>query len=124
MDRHDSPSRTGVLAQPVLAVPFLRAVVGALLCLEFCELMLIPMSPTDSLFLLAESENCQMQVGGLALFSPPEGARASDVREMFAAAIARDKVGQRVAQAGSPVADVAGAVGLGHRLRRRPRLAR
>jgi WS/DGAT/MGAT family acyltransferase len=50
------------------------------------------MSPTDSLFLLAESEDCQMQVGGLALFSPPEGARASDVREMFAAAIARDKV--------------------------------
>jgi diacylglycerol O-acyltransferase len=54
--------------------------------------MLIPMSPTDSLFLLAESENCQMQVGGLALFSPAEGARASDVREMFAAAVARDKV--------------------------------
>jgi diacylglycerol O-acyltransferase len=54
--------------------------------------MLIPMSPTDSLFLLAESQSCQMQVGGLALFSPPEGARASDVREMFTAAIARDKV--------------------------------
>ena len=54
--------------------------------------MLIPMSPTDSLFLLAESENCQMQVGGLAFFSPPEGARASDVRDMFAAAIARDTV--------------------------------
>ena len=54
--------------------------------------MLIPMSPTDSLFLLAESENCQMQVGGLALFSPPEGARTTDVREMFAAAVARHKV--------------------------------
>jgi len=76
--------------------PFLRprscAVVGVPLCLEFCDLMLIPMSPTDSVFLLAESENCQMQVGGLALFSPPEGARASDVRDMFAAAVARDKV--------------------------------
>jgi diacylglycerol O-acyltransferase / wax synthase len=54
--------------------------------------MLFPMSPTDSMFLLAESENCQMQVGGLALFSPPEGARASDVREMFAAAVGRDDV--------------------------------
>src|SRR5271166_1007386 len=100
MDRHDSPSRTGVLAQPVLAVPFLRAVVGALLCLEFCDLMLIPMSPTDSVFLLAESENCQMQVGGLALFSPPEGARASDVREMFVAAVGRDEGGRLLAQAG------------------------
>jgi diacylglycerol O-acyltransferase / wax synthase len=54
--------------------------------------MLFPMSPTDSMFLLAESENCQMQVGGLALFSPPEGARALDVREMFAAAVGRDEV--------------------------------
>jgi WS/DGAT/MGAT family acyltransferase len=54
--------------------------------------MLIPMSPTDSMFLLAESKNCQMQVGGLALFSPPDGARASAVRQMFAAAVARDDV--------------------------------
>lgn len=54
--------------------------------------MLIPMSPTDSMFLLAESENRQMQVGGLALFTPPEGACASDVRQMFATAVARDKV--------------------------------
>jgi diacylglycerol O-acyltransferase len=54
--------------------------------------MLIPMSPTDSVFLLAESKKCQMQVGGLALFSPPEGARAADVREMFTAAVARDEV--------------------------------
>lgn len=54
--------------------------------------MLFPMPPTDSVFLLAESESCQMQVGGLALFSPPEGARACDVRKMFAAAIGRDEV--------------------------------
>lgn len=54
--------------------------------------MLIPMSPTDSMFLLAESETCHMQVGGLALFSPPDGARASDVRQMFTTAIARDDV--------------------------------
>lgn len=54
--------------------------------------MLIPMSPTDSMFLLAESENRQMQVGGIALFTPPEGACALDVRQMFAAAIARDDV--------------------------------
>lgn len=54
--------------------------------------MLIPMSTTDSMFLLAESENCQMHVGGLALFSPPDGALASDVREMFVAAIGRDEV--------------------------------
>lgn len=54
--------------------------------------MLIPMSPTDSMFLLAESANRQMQVGGLALFTPPEGARAADVRQMFSAAVARDEV--------------------------------
>jgi len=44
------------------------------------------------MFLLAESENCHMQVGGLALFSPPDGARACDVRQMFATAVARDDV--------------------------------
>ncbi len=32
-----------------------------------------------------------MQVGGLALFSPSEGGRASDVREMFVAAVGRDE---------------------------------
>jgi len=32
--------------------------------------MLIFMSPTDSLFLLAESENCQMQVGWAGVVLP------------------------------------------------------
>ena len=55
-------------------------------------LMLFPMSPTDSLFLLTESREHPMHVGSLQLFQPPEGAGAIDVRSMFDAAIATDQV--------------------------------
>ena len=48
--------------------------------------MLLPMSPLDSLFLLAESREHPMHVGGLQLFQPPDGADAMDVRSMFDAA--------------------------------------
>jgi diacylglycerol O-acyltransferase len=54
--------------------------------------MLLPMSPTDSAFLLAESREHPMHVGSLQLFQPPDGATALDVRAMFDAAIARDEV--------------------------------
>ena len=54
--------------------------------------MLVPMSPTSSLFLLAESREHPMHVGGLQLFQPPEGADALDVRAMFDEAIAADEV--------------------------------
>jgi diacylglycerol O-acyltransferase len=53
--------------------------------------MLRPMPPTDSLFLMTESREHPMHVGGLQLFEPPEGADAMDVRAMFDAAIARDE---------------------------------
>ena len=52
--------------------------------------MLVPMSPVDSTFLLAESREHPMHVGGLQLFVPPEGADALDVRAMFDEAIKRD----------------------------------
>ncbi len=42
------------------------------------------MSPTDSLFLLAESREQPMHVGSLQLYTPPDGANALDVRQMFA----------------------------------------
>jgi len=54
--------------------------------------MLLPMSPTSSIFLLAEAREHPMHVGGLQLFQPPAGATALDVREMFDAAIAEDQV--------------------------------
>ena len=54
--------------------------------------MLLPMSPTDSMFLLGESREHPMHVGGLALFEPPEGAQARELREMFGAALTRDRV--------------------------------
>ena len=54
--------------------------------------MLLPMAPTDSLFLLGESREHPMHVGGLALFTPPDGASAADVREMFESALAGDRV--------------------------------
>jgi diacylglycerol O-acyltransferase len=50
--------------------------------------MLLPMSPTDSLFLLNESREHPMHVGSLQLFHPPPGADAIDIRSMFDAAIA------------------------------------
>lgn len=54
--------------------------------------MLLPMAPTDSLFLLAESREHPMHVGSLQLFVPPDGADALDVRAMFDAAIEADEV--------------------------------
>ncbi len=54
--------------------------------------MLVPMNPVDSLFLLGESIHRPMHMGGLAMFTPPDGSAASDVHESFAAAVERDVV--------------------------------
>src|SRR3954453_11670428 len=54
--------------------------------------MLLPMPPTDSLFLLGESREHPMHVGSLQLYAPPDGADALDVRAMFDDAIAQDEV--------------------------------
>jgi diacylglycerol O-acyltransferase len=54
--------------------------------------MLLPMPPTSSLFLLAESREHPMHVGSLQLFVPPDGADALDVRKMFDDAILEDQV--------------------------------
>jgi diacylglycerol O-acyltransferase len=55
-------------------------------------MMLRPMPPTDSLFLLSETREQPMHVGSLQLFVPPDGATALDVRQMFDAAIEQDEV--------------------------------
>ena len=54
--------------------------------------MLLPMSPTSSMFLLGESREHPMHVGGLQLFVPPEGATAIDVRGMFDEAMISSEV--------------------------------
>ncbi len=54
--------------------------------------MLLPMSPTDSLFLLGESRAHPMHVGGLAIFTPPDGADAAEMGAMFETAAASDEV--------------------------------
>ncbi|GAA4483497.1 wax ester/triacylglycerol synthase family O-acyltransferase [Rhodococcus olei] len=54
--------------------------------------MLLPMSPTDSMFLLGESREHPMHVGGLVLLEPPEGAQALDVRAMLDAAVTGGRV--------------------------------
>ncbi|MGO9653131.1 WS/DGAT/MGAT family O-acyltransferase [Mycobacterium sp.] len=46
------------------------------------------MSPTDSIFLLTESREHPMHVGGLQLFNPPEGAGPEFVRELCDALVA------------------------------------
>lgn len=43
----------------------------------------MPMSPTSSLFLYAETRDQPMHVAGLQLFQPPDGGDAEDVRRMF-----------------------------------------
>lgn len=50
------------------------------------------MSPTDSMFLLGESRDHPMHVGGLALFDPPEGAGPHELRAMLDAALTRTTV--------------------------------
>lgn len=54
--------------------------------------MLLPMSPTSSMFLIAETREHPMHVGGLQLFRPPDGADALDIRALFESAIADDEV--------------------------------
>jgi diacylglycerol O-acyltransferase len=54
--------------------------------------MLLPMPPTDALFLLGETREHPMHVGGLQLFVPPDGATALDVRQMFEGAIEQEQV--------------------------------
>jgi len=53
------------------------------------------MSPTDALFLYAEATARPINVGALWLLTPPEGADARDVRDMFADALARHQVAPR-----------------------------
>ena len=48
------------------------------------------MSPTDSIFLLTESREHPMHVGGLQLFEPPEGAGPEFPREVYDALVAND----------------------------------
>jgi diacylglycerol O-acyltransferase len=50
------------------------------------------MSPTDSLFLMAETREHPMHVGGLQLFVPPDGADADDVGQIFQQMISVDDV--------------------------------
>jgi diacylglycerol O-acyltransferase len=46
------------------------------------------MSPTDSIFLMTESREHPMHVGGMQLFQPPEGAGPEFVRETYDALVA------------------------------------
>ncbi len=49
-----------------------------------------PMTPTDSIFLLAESREHPMHVGGLLVFEPPEGAGSEFVGEIYHEMIEQD----------------------------------
>jgi diacylglycerol O-acyltransferase / wax synthase len=51
-----------------------------------------PMSPTDALFLMVESREHPMHVGGLQLFRPPEGADAVDAHRMYQSLIANPDI--------------------------------
>src|SRR5664279_1074658 len=54
--------------------------------------MLVPMSPTSSVFLMAETREHPMQVGSLQLFEPPDGFDERDISAMFDKAIADTEV--------------------------------
>jgi WS/DGAT/MGAT family acyltransferase len=49
------------------------------------------MMPTDSMFLLVESREHPMHVGGLSLFEPPEGAGPEYVREFYDGLVGNDE---------------------------------
>ncbi|PBC39122.1 wax ester/triacylglycerol synthase family O-acyltransferase [Rhodococcus sp. ACS1] len=49
--------------------------------------MLLPMSPLDSMFLLGESREHPLHVGGVQIFQPPEGADARDMRALLDTAL-------------------------------------
>ena len=49
-------------------------------------------SPTDSMFLLAESREHPMHVGGLQVFEPPEGAGPDFLADIYAEMLAQDDV--------------------------------
>ncbi|MFF0239316.1 wax ester/triacylglycerol synthase family O-acyltransferase [Rhodococcus pyridinivorans] len=51
-----------------------------------------PMSPTDSMFLLGESRDHPMHVGGLILLSPQDGTSAADLGALFTAATQNGEV--------------------------------
>ena len=51
-----------------------------------------PMSPTDSMFLLRESRDHPMHVGGLILLSPQDGTSAADLGALFTAATQNGEV--------------------------------
>ncbi|AMO63826.1 diacylglycerol O-acyltransferase [Mycolicibacterium phlei] len=51
-----------------------------------------PISPTDAIFLLGESREHPMHVGGLQLFEPPEGAGPDFLRELYEGLIAQTDV--------------------------------
>src|SRR3954454_6255439 len=53
-------------------------------------LMLLPMPPTDSVFLTAESRETPMHVGGLQLFRPPDDFPGT--RELFGRLVSGDDV--------------------------------
>ncbi|MGV5048419.1 WS/DGAT/MGAT family O-acyltransferase [Rhodococcus pyridinivorans] len=51
-----------------------------------------PMSPTDSMFILGESRDHPMHVGGLILLSPQDGTSAADLGALFTAATQNGEV--------------------------------
>ncbi len=52
--------------------------------------MRLPMAPTDSMFLLGESPDHPMHVGGLLLLQPPEGSDSTELRTRFDEALRRE----------------------------------
>ncbi|PXW24473.1 UNVERIFIED_CONTAM: WS/DGAT/MGAT family acyltransferase, partial [Williamsia faeni] len=88
--------------------------------------MLLPMSPTDSMFLLGESREHPMHVGALALFTPPDDGDAADLSALFEDALAQDVVAplfrkmarRSVTSLGQWGWDVETEIDLGHHVRR------
>ena len=81
-----------MLAAPPVQTSAVRGLGCRLIARKVLLLMPFLMSPADALFLLAERPERPLHVGTLALLNPPEGTDGWDLREMVAAAQARERV--------------------------------
>ena len=86
--------------------------------------MVHPLDPTAAGFLMAENRRMPMHVGGLQLFTKPEGAGRNYVRDLYTQLIESEDIAPLLPQAPAPVDQDGRPVGVGRGRRLRHRVPR